>query len=92
MRVLIRLTAPDFLLHWCYRSSGEALHPALLPFSPDPREIAKMADGAAVKRLFLSHFRVHMDNIESHQKAMADLNTHFSGESGIAEDLDVYEI
>lgn len=82
----------DFLLHWCYRSSGEALHPVLMNFSPDPAEIATMANSAAVKRLYLSHFRVHMDSEDSHQKAMDDFAKCFTGECGIVEDLDVYDI
>lgn len=82
----------DLLLHWCYRASGEQLHPALMPFSPDPGEIARMAQEAGVKRLFLSHFRIHMDSDESHQSALRDLAAHFEGESGIAEDLAIFDI
>ncbi len=82
----------DLLLHWCYRGSGEELHPSLMPFSPDPGEVARMAESVGVKRLFLSHFRIHMDDDTSHQRAKADLAEHFSGESGIVEDLDIYEI
>ena len=33
----------DLLLHWCYRGAGEVLHPALQAFSPDPGEVADMA-------------------------------------------------
>ncbi len=82
----------DFLLHWCYRGAGEELHPALMAFSPDPGEVADMAQAAGVKRLFLTHFRVHMDTEEGHEKARADLAARFSGEVGIVEDLEVYEI
>ncbi len=82
----------DFLLHWCYRASGETLHPALMPFCPDPGEIADMAENAGVKRLFLSHFRIHMDKPEIHAKALADMAKRFSGEAGIIEDLQSYEI
>lgn len=82
----------DFLLHWCYRGSGEELHPALMPFSPDPGQVADMAESVGVKRLFLSHFRIHMDSEDGHAKARADLVARFSGEAGIVEDLDVYEI
>ncbi|MEM7472604.1 MAG: MBL fold metallo-hydrolase [Pseudomonadota bacterium] len=82
----------DFLLHWCYRGSGETLHPALIPFCPDPGEVARMAESVGVKRLFLSHFRVHMDKADHHRNAVDDLAKFFSGESGIVEDLDVYEI
>lgn len=51
-----------------------------------------MAESVGVKRLFLSHFRIHMDSDASHSSALADLSEHFSGESGIVEDLDTYEI
>jgi len=42
--------------------------------------------------LFLSHFRVHMDSEEGHRNALADMQARFSGECGIVEDLDVFEI
>ena len=82
----------DFLLHWCYRGSAEVLHPALMPFSPDPGEVADMAEKAGVKRLFLSHFRIHMDNEEEHAKARANLAERSTGEAGIVEDLQTFEI
>ena len=82
----------DFLLHWCYRGAGEMLHPALMAFSPDPGEVADMAQAAGVKRLYLTHFRAHMDTEESHAKARADLAARFSGEAGIVEDLDWFDI
>ena len=82
----------DFLLHWCYRGAGEELHPALMPFSPAPADVADMAESAGVNRLYLTHFRAHMDTDESHAKAHADLAAHFSGEAGIVEDLEVYDI
>lgn len=82
----------DFLLHWCYRGSGEALHPSLMAFSPDPGEVARMAESVGVRRLYLSHFRVHMDSEDGHVRAMADLSQHFSGEAGIVEDLQVFDI
>lgn len=82
----------DFLLHWCYRGSGEQLHPALMAFSPDPGEVARMAQGAGVKRLFLTHFRIHMDSEAGHSAAKADLAAQFAGESGIVEDLETFDI
>ncbi len=82
----------DVLLHWCYRGSGEILHPSLMAFSPDPGEVAGMAESVGVKRLFLSHFRIHMDSEDGHMKAHADLNARFTGESGIVEDLQIIEI
>ena len=82
----------DFLLHWCYRGSGEQLHPSLMAFCPDPGEVASMAESVAVKRLYLSHFRIHMDSETGLRKAAIQLEQKFSGESGIVEDLEVYEI
>lgn len=82
----------DFLLHWCYRGAGEQLHPALQAFSPDPGEVAEMANSVGVKRLYLTHFRIHMDSAEGHQKALADLSAQFNGQAGIIEDLDVFDI
>ncbi|MCP5074155.1 MAG: MBL fold metallo-hydrolase [Rhodobacteraceae bacterium] len=82
----------DFLIHWCYRGSGEDVHPALKSMSPDPGEVARMAEAARVKRLYLTHFRIHMDTDEEHAKVKADLASFFSGESGIVEDLEVYEV
>ncbi|MCP5085280.1 MAG: MBL fold metallo-hydrolase [Rhodobacteraceae bacterium] len=82
----------DFLLHWCYRGSGEQVHPALMSMSPDPGEVARMAEKAEVKRLYLTHFRIHMDTEEGHALAKADLGSYFSGESGIVEDLENYEV
>lgn len=82
----------DFLLHWCYRGSGEILHPSLMAFSPDPGEIARMAASVGVKRVFLTHFRIHMDSEEGHTKALADLAANFDGDAGIVEDLDTFEI
>ncbi|WP_445810379.1 MBL fold metallo-hydrolase [Yoonia sp.] len=82
----------DLLLHWCYRGAGERLHPALQAFSPDPGEVADMAQSVGVKRLLLSHFRVHMDSAEGHQKALDDMSARFQGVAGIVEDLDVFDI
>ena len=82
----------DFLLHWCYRGSGEQVHPALMAMSPDPAEVAIMAENAGVKRLFLTHFRIHMDGDNVHVAAHRDLAQHFSGDSGIVEDLREYSI
>lgn len=82
----------DVLLHWCYRLSGEKIHPAIAAFSPTPEQIAKMAQSAAVKRLLISHFRIHMDTEQGHAGARADLAAHFDGPADIAEDLQVYQI
>lgn len=82
----------DLLLHWCYRGAGERLHPALQAFSPDPGEVADMAQSVGVKRLLLSHFRIHMDSAEGHQKALDEMSARFQGVAGIVEDLDVFDI
>lgn len=82
----------DFLLHWCYRGQGEELHPALDPFCPSPSDIAEMAKNAGVKRLFLTHFRKHMDSKDGHKSAMRELQALFADNAGIVEDLDVYDI
>lgn len=82
----------DMLIHWCYRAPGEALHPALVAKSPDPGEVARMARAARVKRLYLTHFRVHMDAPEIRAQALADLAAEFGPAAGILEDLDVIDI
>jgi ribonuclease BN (tRNA processing enzyme) len=82
----------DFLIHWCYCLSGEKVHPAIKQYSPNPAEIARMAQSADVKRLLISHFRIHMDGEEGHAGARADLAANFQGPAGIAEDLEVYDI
>lgn len=82
----------DLLLHWCYRLDGENAHRAMLSLTPTPSEIADMAQSSDVKHLLLTHFRIHMDSPENHQKALAILAKHFKGSSGIVEDLDLYEV
>lgn len=82
----------DLLLHWCYRLDGETAHPMMIPLTPTPHEIAKMACQAGVKRLLLTHFRVHMDAPERHAAALAALQAGFGDQVGIVEDLDVYEV
>ncbi|MEM1274488.1 MAG: MBL fold metallo-hydrolase [Pseudomonadota bacterium] len=82
----------DLLIHWCYRLSTDNLHPALVALCPTPADIVQMAEAAGVKRLVLSHFRVHMDAPENHARARADLTAHFSGPIAIAEDLDTFQL
>jgi ribonuclease Z len=82
----------DLLLHWCYRGVGEQVHPALMAMSPDPVEVAAMAHAAGVKRLLLTHFRVHMDLPDKYDTALAAVRNVF-GESGtIVEDLQEFLI
>lgn len=82
----------DLLLHWCYCLSGEKVHPAIAALAPTPADIARAARDAGVRRLLLTHFRVHMDSDAGHASARADLAAHFTGPSEIVEDLNVYEI
>lgn len=51
-----------------------------------------MAQSVGVKRLYLSHFRIHIDSETGHENACADLQTRFAGDSGIVKDLEVFEI
>jgi ribonuclease BN (tRNA processing enzyme) len=82
----------DLLIHWCYRLSIDNIHPAIAEFSPTPADIAKAAQAASVKRLLITHFRIHMDSEEGHASADAELARHFDGQANIVEDLDVYSI
>lgn len=82
----------DTLLHWCYRLDGEETHPLMSQLTPTPSEIACMATSTGVKRLLLTHFRMHMDSPESHSAALDALRGSFGGECGIVEDLEEYEI
>lgn len=82
----------DLLLHWCYRLDGEAAHPLMLPLTPTPGEVARMAKSTGAKRLLLTHFRIHMDGPERHAEALSTLTAEFGPDSGIVEDLDSYTI
>jgi ribonuclease BN (tRNA processing enzyme) len=55
-------------------------------------EIAQMAKEARVKRLMLTHFRVHMDSPENHAAALESLHRTFGPAATIAEDLDVITV
>lgn len=82
----------DLLIHWCYRLSIDDIHPAIAEFSPTPEQIAKAAQASGVKKLLISHFRIHMDSEEGHASANSELNAHFNGPSEIVEDLNTYDI
>ena len=82
----------DLLLHWCYRLSSDDVHPAIAEFSPTPADIAKSAQASDVKRLLLSHFRIHMDSEEGHALTKKELAEHFSGNAAVVEDLQDYEV
>ena len=86
------ITNADLLLHWCYRLDGETAHPLMLPVTPTPSQIAQVAKSAGVKRLLLTHFRVHMDAPEGHATALKALAEHFGEDSRIVEDLDEYTV
>lgn len=80
----------DLLLHWCYRLDGEPAHPLMLDLTPTPSDIAKIAKTAGVKKLLLTHFRIHMDEGERKNNALSSIRTMFGEDCGIVEDLDSY--
>ncbi|MEL7344057.1 MAG: MBL fold metallo-hydrolase [Pseudomonadota bacterium] len=82
----------DVLLHWCYRGVDDPVHPILHDICPDPGQIAEMAQRAGIKRLLLSHFRVHMDTEDGHAQAINAMKTRFDGPCEIVEDLQVFDI
>ena len=82
----------DLLLHWCYRLDGEEAHPLMIPLTPTPSQIAQMAKTAGVKRLLLTHFRVHMDSPENHAAALEAMRSVNDGDCSIVEDLDVFDL
>lgn len=82
----------DLLLHWCYRLEDDDAHPSIAALTPTPSEIGRMAAEAGVKRLLLTHFRVHMDAPAKLGAARDALRRTFPGPSGVAEDLDIFEI
>ena len=82
----------DLLLHWCYRLDGEAAHPLMIPLTPTPSEIAAMARAAGVRKLLLTHFRVHMDAPDRHAAALTALRDGFGPDCAIVEDLDEFDL
>ena len=81
----------DLLLHWCYRLGDEVVPEAMARLTPTPAEIAAMAQRCSVKRLLLTHFRVHMDQEERCRQACEDLAANYAGTAEITEDLRIYE-
>ena len=77
----------DLLIHWCYRLSGDDVHPFIRKMSPDPKEIGAMAKRANVRRLLITHLRVQMDTEAAHKRIEEDLRENFGDNGGIAEDL-----
>lgn len=82
----------DTLLHWCYRLDGEQAEPDMLELMPTPGEIGVMAKTVGVKRLLLTHIRMQMDAPDRHAAAVDALRDSFGTDSGIVEDLDIFEI
>ncbi|MFC3612176.1 MBL fold metallo-hydrolase [Lutimaribacter marinistellae] len=82
----------DLLLHWCYRLDGEGAHPMMVPLTPTPSDIARMARKAEVGRLLVTHFRIHMDQPDRHGAAVEAMRSEFGADCAIVEDLDTYEV
>lgn len=82
----------DLLLHWCYRLDGEPAQPLMARMTPTPTEIAEFANSHGVRRLLLTHFRVHMDSPDKMASAQDALRSVFHDKATVAEDLDTYEI
>lgn len=82
----------DLLIHWCYRLPGDRVGPKLAALTPTPKDIAEMALRTGVRRLLITHFRVHMDEPERFAGALADLKSATGLEAGIAEDLQSIEL
>ncbi|WP_420333759.1 MBL fold metallo-hydrolase [Roseibium sp.] len=85
-------TGADLLLHWCYRLDGEPAQPLMAQMTPTPTEIAAFAKSAGVRRLLLTHFRVHMDRPERLSSAKEALGKVFGNNATVVEDLEVYKI
>lgn len=77
----------DLLVHWCYRLETDTADPWIAEHCMTPADIAAMAARADVKRLLLTHFRVHMDTEAAHEAVHRQLKANFPREAGIAEDL-----
>lgn len=82
----------DFLLHWCYRLDGQVVNAQMAAVTPTPSEIAAMAERCGVGQLLLTHFRINMDTDARNNETKNILAQHFSGVSGVAEDLDQFTI
>jgi len=82
----------DLLIHWCYRFSDETVAEFIAKGSPLPAEVAAMAARAGVKRLALTHIRVHMDTPEKRARAVEEMRGAFDGEAVIAEDLMEFDL
>ena len=73
-----------------YRPDGQAASPLMEQMTPTPSEISRMAKLAGVKRLLLTHFRVHMDR-KHIQDARKVLEQEFGDSGSVVEDLNVFE-
>lgn len=82
----------DLLLHWCYRLHGDDAHPYIKKLSPDPVQIAQLAQRCNVSNLVITHLRKSMDTSDIHKTINIELQKNFDGNSTIAEDLTVIEL
>lgn len=82
----------DVLLHWCYRMKEETSNAFIASMSPSPDQIGEMAERAGVKQLFITHMRKKTDTEKGRAKALADVQSTFTREARIAEDLDMVEL
>jgi ribonuclease BN (tRNA processing enzyme) len=85
-------TNADLLIHWCYRLAGDETNAFIRKMSPDPIEIAQLAQRSGVKHLLLTHLRSAMDTPENRELMLGQLAENFTGQSGIAEDLQQIEL
>ena len=77
----------DVLLHWCYRQIDDNSMPSITRMSPDPVQIAKLAERCKAQQLFITHLRTKMDSDAEHQKIHQAVQQHFQGQFQLAEDL-----
>lgn len=77
----------DVLLHWCYRQVNDNSMPSVAEMSPDPIQIATLAERCNATQLLLTHLRVQMDTEAAHQQINTSVKQHYSGQFSIAEDL-----
>ena len=77
----------DVLLHWCYRQYDDNSMASVVEMSPDPLQIAALAERCQAKQLLITHLRVKMDNESEHQKIQHAVQKHYHGKFLLAEDL-----
>ena len=82
----------DLLIHWCYRMAGEADGTEMARLSPTARDIAELANRAAVGKLVLTHIKPSMDTEENIGMIIRELESVCKGAFAIASDLTVYQV